>query len=59
MGCVKRIYTRLAVIDIGAAGFVLRETLAAISLDDLQSLTGAKLHLQDPVTELTVPEVWR
>ena len=57
VGCVTCIYTSLAVIDIGAAGFVLREKRLTISLETLQSLTGARLHLQGPVIELTVPEV--
>ena len=54
LGCVTRIYTSLAVIDVAEPGFVLREKLAAISLDDLQSLTAAKLHIDGNIGELNV-----
>jgi 3-oxoadipate CoA-transferase beta subunit len=57
VGCVTRIYTSLAVLDIAPIGFVLREKLADISLDALQDLTGAPLHLDGPVLDLDAPEV--
>ena len=57
VGCVTRVYTSLAVVDIEGGRFVLREKLAALSLDDLQSLTGAPLHLDGDVADLIVPEV--
>ena len=57
VGCVTRVYTSLAVIDIAGGRFVLREKLAAISLDELQSLTGAPLAIEGPVADLTVPEL--
>ena len=44
MGVVHRIYTDLAIIDITAEGFSLREKLVDISDDDLQACTGAVLH---------------
>ncbi len=57
VGCITRVYTSLAVVDIDEGRFVLREKLAAISFDDLQNLTGARLHIEDNVADLTVPEV--
>ncbi len=57
VGCVTRVYTSLAVIDIERGRFVLREKLPAISLEALQAATGAKLHLDGPVADLVVPEV--
>src|SRR5690606_3757340 len=54
VGCVTRVYTSLAVIDIAASGFVLREKLAAISLDELQGLTGAALVVEGAISDLTV-----
>jgi 3-oxoadipate CoA-transferase beta subunit len=57
VGCVTRVYTSLAVIDIEDGHFVLREKLPGVSFDDLQSLTGAKLHRDGDVTDLIVPEV--
>jgi 3-oxoadipate CoA-transferase, beta subunit len=57
VGCVTRAYTSLAVVDITEKGFVLREKLPSISIDDLQSLTGAPLHLDGPVADLIVPDL--
>ncbi len=57
VGCVTRVYTSLAVIDIEGGRFVLREKLPSMSFDELQAVTGAKLHLDGPVSDLIVPEV--
>ncbi|MEN8833758.1 MAG: CoA transferase subunit B [Pacificibacter sp.] len=57
VGCVTRVYTSLAVIDIEEGKFVLREKLADMSFDDLQALTGATLHLDGDVADLNVPEL--
>jgi len=57
VGCVTRVYTSLAVIDIDGGKFVLREKLASMTLDELQALTGAKLHTDGAVGELTVPSL--
>ncbi|UXN03258.1 CoA transferase subunit B [Bartonella sp. HY406] len=55
--CITRIYTSHAVVDVVDGHFVLREKLADMSVDDLQAMTGAKLHLDGDVKELIVPEV--
>jgi 3-oxoadipate CoA-transferase beta subunit len=57
VGCVTRIYTSLAVVDVAEGKFVLREKLPSISLEDLQSVTGATLHTDGPVLDLIVPEL--
>jgi 3-oxoadipate CoA-transferase, beta subunit len=57
VGCVTRVYTSLAVIDIENALFVLREKLPSMSFDELQSFTGAELKVSGKVTDLIVPEV--
>ncbi len=57
VGCVTRIYSSLAVIDIAQGRFVLREKVAGLSVEQLQSLTGAKLHIEAPVTDLTAAQV--
>jgi len=57
VGCVTRVYTSLAVVDIEGGRFVLREKLAGMSLDELQSVTGAELKLDGPVADLIVPEL--
>ena len=43
-GCVRRVYTELAVIDVTPQGFVLVDKVDGLSLDELQTRTGAKLH---------------
>lgn len=57
VGCVTRIYTSLAVIDIEKGHFVLREKVAGLSFDELQAVTGATLHTDGPVADLIVPEI--
>ncbi|MEM8654123.1 MAG: 3-oxoacid CoA-transferase subunit B [Pseudomonadota bacterium] len=55
--CVTRVYTSLAVIDITDRGFVLRDKVPGLSVDDVQAVTGATLHIDGPVCDLNVPEV--
>ena len=55
VGCVTRVYTSLAVVDIEGGQFVLREKLPQISLDDLQAVTGGDLTVQGTIADLIVP----
>jgi 3-oxoadipate CoA-transferase beta subunit len=55
VSCITRIYTSHAVIDIKDKHFVLREKLAAMTFDELQAMTGAKLHIDGSVGDLVVP----
>lgn len=57
VGCVTRVYTSLAVLDINNGRFVLREKLPAISVEELQSLTGAELVLEGAVEDLNAPDL--
>ncbi len=57
VACVTRVYSSHAVIDIEGGRFVLREKLPSLSLDELQSLTGAELRTPGPVADLIVPEL--
>ena len=57
VGCVTRVYTSLAVVDIENGRFVLREKLPTITLEKLQSLTGAELVIAGPVADLIVPQL--
>jgi 3-oxoadipate CoA-transferase beta subunit len=56
VGCVTRVYSSLAVTDVADGRFILREKIPAISLDDLRALTGAPLHTDGPVADLTCPK---
>ncbi len=55
VGCITRVYTSHAVIDIVDGKFVVREKLAAMTMDELQAMTGAKLHTDGQVSDLVVP----
>ncbi|NHT75645.1 3-oxoadipate CoA-transferase beta subunit [Rhizobium sp. PP-F2F-G38] len=57
VACITRVYTSHAVIDISDGRFVVREKLAAVSMEDLQAMTGAPLHVAAPVVDLVVPEL--
>jgi 3-oxoadipate CoA-transferase beta subunit len=57
VGCITRVYTSLAVVDIDNGRFLLREKLPKLSFDELQSLTGATLHINGDVADLTVPDL--
>ena len=54
-GVVRRVYTDLAVIDIEANGFLLREVVAGISFDELQARTAAPLTPADDLCLLNAP----
>ena len=56
VGCVTRVYTSLAVLDIRDGQFLLREKLPALCFDELQALTGAVLHVDGRLADLTVPK---
>ncbi|HWT99678.1 MAG TPA: 3-oxoacid CoA-transferase subunit B [Terriglobales bacterium] len=43
LGVVERVYTNLAVLDVTAAGFVVREIIPGMSLAELQKKTAAPL----------------
>lgn len=54
---VDRVYTDLAVIDVAPSGFLVRELLAGLSQEDLQSRTGRPLAFAQDCGQLTVPEL--
>jgi len=57
VGCITRVYTSHAVIDIVDKHFVVREKLAVMSMEELQAMTGARLHVDGAVGDLVVPEL--
>jgi 3-oxoadipate CoA-transferase, beta subunit len=57
VGCITRVYTSHAVVDIKDGNFILREKLPSLSIEQLQAITGAPLHTDDPVADLVVPKL--
>ncbi|MCC2613653.1 3-oxoacid CoA-transferase subunit B [Neorhizobium petrolearium] len=55
VACITRVYTSHAVVDIKDGHFVLREKLGDMTIEELQAMTGAKLHIDGPVADLVVP----
>jgi 3-oxoadipate CoA-transferase beta subunit len=47
LGCVSRIYTDVAVFDVGPQGARVVEMVDGLSLDALQTMTGVPLTMQD------------
>jgi 3-oxoadipate CoA-transferase beta subunit len=45
VGVVKRVYTNLAVIDVTAEGFAVRDMVPGLTLEALQQVTDAPLHM--------------
>jgi len=50
--CVSTVVTDLAVIDVDAEGFVLRELAPGVGVDDVRHATGAPLRVPDGVREM-------
>jgi 3-oxoadipate CoA-transferase beta subunit len=42
-GCVARVYTSLAVLEVTPAGFAVREMVPGLGFEELQARTGATL----------------
>lgn len=51
-GVVDRIYTDLAIIDVTDTGLVLKAMVEGLTVEALQSMTGAPLHIQGEVASL-------
>ena len=55
LGCVTRVYTSLAVVDVEDGHFLLREKLPGISMEELQAVTGAEIATDGHSADLIVP----
>jgi 3-oxoadipate CoA-transferase, beta subunit len=55
VGCVRRIFSDLAVIDVTASGFVVHEIIDGMSRDALQARTGAPLAYAPGCRVLSAP----
>ena len=56
IGCVKRIYTNLAVIDVTGDGLLLREVVPGMTAEKLQSMTEAQLQVAADFREMALPQ---
>ena len=52
IGCVSTVVTDLAVLDVDAGGFVLREVAPGVSVEDVRGATAAPLRVSDAVREM-------
>jgi 3-oxoacid CoA-transferase subunit B len=52
VGCVKKIVTELAVIDVTPNGFLLKERAPGVSVDEIKMKTAGKLIVEEPVPEM-------
>src|SRR5688500_5838487 len=54
VGCVKKVVTELAVLDITPNGFVLLERAPGVSVDEIKSKTAGKLTIKGDVPEMII-----
>jgi len=54
MGCVKKIVSELAVIDVTPEGLVLRERAPGVSAEEIRKSTAARLQIPAAVPEMRV-----
>jgi 3-oxoacid CoA-transferase subunit B len=52
LGCVKRIVTELAVVDVHKNGFLLVERAPGVTIKEIQGATAGKLHIPVEVPEM-------
>ena len=54
IGCVKKIVTELAVIEVTKDGFKLLERAPGVSVEDIQKATEGKLIIEGEITEMVL-----
>jgi 3-oxoadipate CoA-transferase beta subunit len=55
LGCVRRIFSDIAVVEVTAAGFLVREIIDGMSREELQARTGAPLAYAADCRALAAP----
>ena len=53
VGCVKKIVTELAVLEIGSAGFILRETAPGVTIEQVLQATQGNISVADDVCAMS------
>lgn len=56
-GCIKRVLTDLALMDIEDGKYVLREHAPGVSVDDIIELTSGEVVVSSDLVEMTFPSV--
>ncbi|WP_100610421.1 CoA transferase subunit B [Confluentibacter lentus] len=54
VGCIKKIVTNLAVLEVTEKGFKLLERAPGVSIDDIKNATEGKLIIEDDIPEIIV-----
>jgi 3-oxoacid CoA-transferase subunit B len=54
IGCVKKIVTELAVLEVTPAGFKLLERAPGVSVEDIKKATAGKLIIEGEIPEMDV-----
>jgi 3-oxoacid CoA-transferase subunit B len=54
-GCVDRVITDLAVLDVGPDGFVLREVAPGVTVEQVLAATGAPVQVPADVPTMQLP----
>ena len=53
-GCIKRVLTDLALLDIEDGRFILRERAPGVSVEEIAAMTAGELQIPDEVPEMQV-----
>jgi len=54
VGCVQRVFTDLAVVDVTSTGFLVRELAQGITQEDVQAASTAKLHFSPDLKTISL-----
>jgi len=57
VGCVKKVGTNLAVLDVTDKGFLLVERAPGVSVEEIKAATAGRLVVPDNVPEMQFPSV--